>query len=271
MVVQSSDGPGFHENNDRIRKENVARERKRSAAFEKQEKRSRDFWNKQAAEQQRPAEPWDRQAPADPFVRDYEQSLSGRTNSKKGGSFGKVALLTLGTLIVLAYLASQSTTPSTDRTPPPNVVGSSPSPGRFDGPSAESTRVPPAQPDPAPRQDLTTAQAPAPQAGTNPPEPQPIPPQTAEPTSIPSLQLVNRVAPIYPQIAKQGRIQGTITITLEVGSNGSVIDARPEGGNPILAKAATDAALQWRYAPYAAAPGQPPLTTKADFHFNLQQ
>jgi TonB family protein len=57
--------------------------------------------------------------------------------------------------------------------------------------------------------------------------------------------------PVYPRLAWDARIGGTVTILLGISSNGSVYEARGRG-NPILLKAAKDAVTQWRYEPYTA-------------------
>jgi outer membrane biosynthesis protein TonB len=64
-------------------------------------------------------------------------------------------------------------------------------------------------------------------------------------------------------------MQGTISVVVEVAPDGSVVNARPERGNPILAKAAVDAARQWLYSPYTAVPGQPLRTATINFAFTL--
>ncbi|MGD0932227.1 MAG: energy transducer TonB [Candidatus Korobacteraceae bacterium] len=63
--------------------------------------------------------------------------------------------------------------------------------------------------------------------------------------------LVHRVAPQYPQQAKQARLQGTVVLQAVIGKDGSVHSVRALKGNPVLAQAAMDAVKQWRYRPYA--------------------
>lgn len=59
-----------------------------------------------------------------------------------------------------------------------------------------------------------------------------------------------KVAPIYPQGAKQPRTQGEVQLDAEIGTDGSVVDVRPIGGPDELAPAAVEAAKAWRFRPY---------------------
>jgi TonB family protein len=61
--------------------------------------------------------------------------------------------------------------------------------------------------------------------------------------------LKHKVKPKYPDEAKQAHLKGTVRLQVVVGEDGSVKEAKPIEGDPVLAKAATDAVLQWRYRP----------------------
>jgi TonB family protein len=62
--------------------------------------------------------------------------------------------------------------------------------------------------------------------------------------------LVSRVAPIYPPLARQARIQGTVILDIIVNKAGEIRDVKLVSGHPMLAPAAIDAVKQWRYRPY---------------------
>lgn len=62
--------------------------------------------------------------------------------------------------------------------------------------------------------------------------------------------LVNRVAPIYPPLARQARIQGTVILDIIITKTGEISDVKLVSGHPMLAPAAIDAVKQWRYRPY---------------------
>jgi protein TonB len=62
-------------------------------------------------------------------------------------------------------------------------------------------------------------------------------------------KVVRRVAPVYPLLAVQARVQGIVVIEAQVGVNGYVKTARVLTANQILEEAALDAVRQWRYQP----------------------
>lgn len=62
--------------------------------------------------------------------------------------------------------------------------------------------------------------------------------------------LVKKVQPAYPPLARQARIQGTVTLQAEISKDGSIENLRLVSGHPMLAPAAIEAVKQWRYKPY---------------------
>ena len=62
----------------------------------------------------------------------------------------------------------------------------------------------------------------------------------------PPLLLVD-VKPVYPQLARAARIQGTVRIEAIIARDGTIRDARVVSGHPLLIAAAIDAVRQWRY------------------------
>jgi TonB family protein len=58
-----------------------------------------------------------------------------------------------------------------------------------------------------------------------------------------------KVQPVYPQIARNMRLEGTVRLELLVAPNGAVRKATVLGGNPLLATAAVQAVQQWKYEP----------------------
>lgn len=69
------------------------------------------------------------------------------------------------------------------------------------------------------------------------------------PGAVPAL-LVRKVAPLYPPLARQARIQGTVVLSIVINKDGEVRDTRLVSGHPMLAPAAIEAVKQWRYKPY---------------------
>jgi TonB family protein len=69
------------------------------------------------------------------------------------------------------------------------------------------------------------------------------------PDSVPTL-LLRKVAPVYPPLARQARIQGTVVLSIVISKEGEVRNTKLVSGHPMLAPAAIDAVKQWRYKPY---------------------
>jgi TonB family protein len=62
--------------------------------------------------------------------------------------------------------------------------------------------------------------------------------------------VLERVDPDYPEEARQRRIEGPVVLKALVGSDGVVRELKVMSGDPLLAKAATDAVRQWRFEPH---------------------
>ncbi len=62
-------------------------------------------------------------------------------------------------------------------------------------------------------------------------------------------KVTTRVAPVYPDLAKRMRIQGTVKVEAVVRPNGSVKSTRVLGGSPVLVEAASDAVKKWKFEP----------------------
>jgi len=62
--------------------------------------------------------------------------------------------------------------------------------------------------------------------------------------------LLNKVEPQYPQMAKIAHVQGDVVLQALISKNGSIENLRAVSGHPILIQAAMEAVRQWRYRPY---------------------
>ncbi len=58
-----------------------------------------------------------------------------------------------------------------------------------------------------------------------------------------------RVSPIYPDLAKRMNVSGMVTVEATVDAEGKVCEAKTIGGNRLLAPAAEDAVLKWKFMP----------------------
>ncbi|HTZ82372.1 MAG TPA: TonB family protein [Candidatus Acidoferrales bacterium] len=62
--------------------------------------------------------------------------------------------------------------------------------------------------------------------------------------------LIRKVAPSYPPLARQARIQGTVILQAQISKEGTIQNLQLISGHPMLAPAAIEAVKQWRYKPY---------------------
>jgi periplasmic protein TonB len=86
----------------------------------------------------------------------------------------------------------------------------------------------------------------APKAST-PAVPPPVKPPIKVGGDVQMARLFKRVEPVYPALAKQARISGTVQLTGIIGTDGHIRELRVISGHPLLAKAALDAVKQWIY------------------------
>jgi len=62
--------------------------------------------------------------------------------------------------------------------------------------------------------------------------------------------LVYRVQPQYPPLARQARVQGTVVLHAVISREGKIENLQLVSGHPLLVQSAMDAVRQWRYRPY---------------------
>lgn len=63
------------------------------------------------------------------------------------------------------------------------------------------------------------------------------------------VQVLKRVAPIYPAIARQRRLSGVLLVQLQVGKDGKISNLQLISGPPIFKDAAFEAVKQWQFKP----------------------
>jgi protein TonB len=98
------------------------------------------------------------------------------------------------------------------------------------------------------------------------------PPHPARPLPVSEMQLgalVHKVIPIYPEIAKRARIQGTVLLSALIGKDGRVESVVPVSGPPMLVRAAEEAVRQWQYRPYVLNNEPVAVQTSITVHFTL--
>ncbi len=80
-----------------------------------------------------------------------------------------------------------------------------------------------------------------------------------------------RPNPIYPPLAKQARIQGTVRLEAVISKEGRIDQLKVVSGHPLLVQSALDAVRQWRYQP-TVLNGEPvEVATTIDVNFTLSQ
>jgi protein TonB len=62
--------------------------------------------------------------------------------------------------------------------------------------------------------------------------------------------LIYRVQPNYPPLARAARVQGAVELRAIISRAGTIENLVVVRGHPMLAAAALDAVRQWRYRPY---------------------
>ena len=89
--------------------------------------------------------------------------------------------------------------------------------------------------------------------------------------NVQAARILNRVQPIYPPLARQTRISGTVRLHAIISKDGTIKELEVTSGHPLLQQAALDAVRQWRYQP-TLLNGEPvEVDTTIDVIFSLNQ
>jgi protein TonB len=81
--------------------------------------------------------------------------------------------------------------------------------------------------------------------------------------------LIHRVQPEYPLLARQARIQGTVVLRAIISREGRIEKLQVVSGHPLLAPAAIEAVRQWRYRPYLLNDQPVEVETQVTVNFTL--
>jgi TonB family protein len=100
----------------------------------------------------------------------------------------------------------------------------------------------------------------------------PPPPGTKRITiggNVQQAKLVSQPKPVYPPLAKQARISGTVKFAVIIATDGTIRDIAVISGHPLLVPAALEAVKQWTYQP-TLLNGEPvEVSTQIDVNFTL--
>jgi protein TonB len=89
--------------------------------------------------------------------------------------------------------------------------------------------------------------------------------------NVQSAKLVRQPRPVYPQLAKQARIQGVVKLHALISKEGTIENLTLISGHPLLAPSALEAVKQWIYQP-TLLNGEPVgVDTEIDVNFTLSQ
>jgi len=82
-----------------------------------------------------------------------------------------------------------------------------------------------------------------------PPPPRPAQSRIRQGGAVTAASLINKVNPVYPPLARQTRVAGTVRLHAIISKQGTVQQLEVLSGHPLLVQSALDAVRQWRYRP----------------------
>jgi protein TonB len=104
--------------------------------------------------------------------------------------------------------------------------------------------------------------------------PPPPPPPPAAPVriggAIPEPRKTRHVNPVYPQVAIEARVQGTVVLECTIGADGKVHRVDKLKGPALVTEAAIEAVKQWEYTPTLIAGVPTPVIMTVTVNFTLR-
>lgn len=95
------------------------------------------------------------------------------------------------------------------------------------------------------------------------------PPRIRVGGNVQKANLVSAPKPVYPALARQARIQGTVKLNAVINKDGAIEQLTVVSGHPLLIPAALEAVSKWRYKP-TLLNGEPvEVLTQIDVNFTL--
>ncbi len=98
------------------------------------------------------------------------------------------------------------------------------------------------------------------------------PPTVAHPVRLSHMRegdLIRRVQPAYPDLARKARVQGQVVLQAMISKQGTIEDLSVMEGHPMLVRAALDAVSHWRYRPYILNGEPVEVATQITVNFSL--
>ena len=103
-----------------------------------------------------------------------------------------------------------------------------------------------------------------------PPTPTPTPKQTVYTKEVLNSKALSLPKPIYPIMAKQAHVSGTVSVQILIDEKGRVVSAHAVGGNPMLSGEAVRAAYQARFSPTMIGDAPVKVSGLINYNFVLQ-
>jgi len=104
-----------------------------------------------------------------------------------------------------------------------------------------------------------------------PPKAAPKPSRIRVGGNVQAANLIRKVVPVYPPLAKQARIQGTVRFQAIIGKDGTIQNLQLVSGHPLLVANAQQAVSQWVYRPTLLNGDPVEVVTTIDVNFTLSQ
>jgi len=89
--------------------------------------------------------------------------------------------------------------------------------------------------------------------------------------NVQAANLIHKVTPLYPPLAKQARIQGVVRFDVIIAADGSVKHVQLISGHPLMVQNAMDAVQQWLYKPTLLNGSPVEVVTTVDVNFTLSE
>jgi len=88
-------------------------------------------------------------------------------------------------------------------------------------------------------------------------------------SGVASGNLINKVQPTYPPIARTNRIAGQVVLHALISKSGKIENLQVVSGHPMLTQSAIEAVRQWKYKPYLLNGEPVEVETTIQVNFNL--
>jgi protein TonB len=89
--------------------------------------------------------------------------------------------------------------------------------------------------------------------------------------NVQAAKLIHRVDPLYPPLARQARIQGTVRFNVLIDTEGRPKEIQLISGHPLMVQTALDAIKQWAWQPTLLNGSKAEVITQVDVNFTLNE